>query len=61
MNLIEKINITEVVAVVGLVATLIISVLYDMNELAMSIGSGLIGYIGGNARAAATKKGDNEK
>lgn len=61
MNLIEKINVTEIAAVVGLVAALIISILYDMNELAMSIGSGLIGYIGGNARAAVTKKGDNEK
>lgn len=61
MNLIEKINITEVVAVVGLVATLIISVLHGMDELAMSIGSGLVGYIGGNAKTAVTKRGDNEK
>nr|DAQ57781.1 MAG TPA: hypothetical protein [Caudoviricetes sp.] len=61
MNLIEKINITEVVAVVGLVATLIISVLHGMNELTMSIGSGLVGYIGGNAKTAVTKRGDNEK
>lgn len=61
MNLIEKINITEVVAVVGLVATLIISVLLGMNELTMSIGSGLVGYIGGNAKTAVTKRGDNEK
>lgn len=61
MNLIEKINITEVVAVVGLVATLIISVLHGMNEPTMSIGSGLVGYIGGNAKTAVTKRGDNEK
>lgn len=61
MNLIEKINITEVVAVVGLVATLIISVLHGKNEFAMSIGSGLVGYIGGNAKTAVTKRGDNEK
>lgn len=57
--MIEKISISDVLTIVGLVAALIMSIFYGMNELAMSIASGLLGYIGGNIKTATTRKGDN--
>lgn len=59
--MIEKISISDVLTIVGLVAALIMSIFYDMNELAMSIASGLLGYIGGNIKTATTNKKESEK
>ena len=57
--MIEKINISDCLVIIGLVTALIMAIFYGMNELAMSIASGLLGYIGGNIKtAAATKKED---
>lgn len=58
--MIDKINIVDLTVIIGLVAALILAIFYEQNELAMSIASGLLGYIGGNIKTAATtKKGDN--
>lgn len=60
MPMIDKINIVDLTVIIGLVAALILAIFYEQNELAMSIASGLLGYIGGNIKTAATtKKGDN--
>lgn len=59
MKVIEKINITDLAVIIGLVTALILAIFYGLNELAMSIASGLLGYIGGNIKTATTKKGDN--
>lgn len=56
--MIEKINITDLAVIIGLVSALILAIFYGLNELAMSIASGLLGYIGGNIKSA-TKKGDD--
>ena len=56
--MIEKINIPDVLTVAGLLAALIMSIFYGMNELAMSIASGLLGYIGGSVKTA--RGGDNK-
>ena len=45
--MIEKISIREVLTILILGAVNIMSVLYGYNELAMSISSGLVGYLGG--------------
>ena len=37
---------SEAIVVVGLVTALLTSIGMEMNELAMSIASGLVGYIG---------------
>nr|DAZ37449.1 MAG TPA: hypothetical protein [Caudoviricetes sp.] len=58
--MIEKINVPDVLTVAGLLVALIMSIFYGMNELAMSIASGLLGYIGGNIKTAATKKEDQK-
>lgn len=60
MPVIEKINIPDCLVIIGLITALILAIFYGFNELAMSIASGLLGYIGGNIKTAATtKKGDN--
>ena len=45
--MIEKISIREVLTILVLGAGNIMAVLYGYNELAMSISSGLVGYLGG--------------
>lgn len=54
--MIEKINVPDVLTVAGLLVALIMSIFYGMNELAMSIASGLLGYIGGNIKTATTNR-----
>ena len=48
--MIEKINVPDVIVVVALSVALIISIYDGLNELSMSIASGLLGYIGGAAK-----------
>ena len=45
----EKVNIPDCIVIIGLVMALILAIFYALNELAMSIASGLLGYIGGHA------------
>lgn len=54
----EKVNIADCLVIIGLVTALILAIFYALNELAMSIASGLLGYIGGNIKTATTKKED---
>ena len=57
----EKINIADVIVIIGLVTALMLAIFYAMNELAMSIASGLLGYIGGSVKSAAVNKKDGDK
>lgn len=56
--MINKINVADYLVIIGLVTALVLAIFYDQNELAMSIASGLLGYIGGNIKIATTKKED---
>lgn len=56
----EKINIVDLSVIIVLGAALILAVFYAMNELAMSIASGLLGYIGGNVKATINRRGDDK-
>lgn len=56
----EKVNIPDCLVIIGLVTALVLAIFYDQNELAMSIASGLLGYIGGNIKTATTKKEDQK-
>lgn len=56
--MIDKINIVDLTVIIGLVVALVLAIFYDQNELAMSIASGLLGYIGGNIKTTTTKKED---
>lgn len=46
--MVDKINIADLVVITGLVTGLVMAILFSLNELAMSIASGLLGYIGGS-------------
>ena len=59
MNLqFNKIDISYLIVVIGLVVSLILSIFYGLNELSMSIASGLLGYIGGSAVSSKTNNKD---
>jgi hypothetical protein len=59
--LIEKINIADCMVIAALAIALIMAIFYGLNELAMSIASGLLGYIGGSVKHAANDKSEEEK
>lgn len=54
--MIDKVNIVDLAVIIGLVVALILAIFYEQNELAMSIASGLLGYIGGSVKT--TRGGD---
>ena len=54
----EKVNIADCLVIIGLVTALILAIFYALNELAMSIASGLLGYIGGTVKSETTRKDD---
>ena len=56
--MIYKINVTDLLVVIALSAALILSIFKGLNELSMSIGSGLLGYIGGAGKHTYSKKGE---
>lgn len=57
----EKVNIPDCIVIIGLVMALILAIFYTLNELAMSIASGLLGYIGGTAKSAVHQKGEEKQ
>ena len=57
----EKVNIPDCLVIIGLVTALIMAIFYSMNELAMSIASGLLGYIGGTVKSATQTKGEEKR
>lgn len=58
---VDKINITDCIVVIGLVIALIMTIFYGLNELSMSIASGLLGYIGGNVKSTMQTKGEDKR
>lgn len=60
MSLFEKVNIPDCLVIIGLVTALIMAIFYNLNELAMSIASGLLGYIGGTVKSAANQKEEDK-
>ena len=60
MSLFEKVNIPDCLVIIGLVTALIMAIFYNLNELAMSIASGLLDYIVGTVKSAANQKGEDK-
>ena len=56
----EKINIADCIVIIGLITALVMAIFYGLNELAMSIASGLLGYIGGNVKSTINRRGDDK-
>lgn len=46
----EKVDIENILVILALGLSLILAILHGMDNLAMSIGSGLLGYIGGTIK-----------
>lgn len=61
MSLFEKVNISDCLVIIGLVTALIMAIFYNINELAMSIASGLLGYIGGTVKSTVHQKGEDKQ
>ncbi|MGE1061785.1 hypothetical protein NXG27_03975 [Megasphaera paucivorans] len=59
--MIEKINIADCMVIAALAIALIMAIFYGLNELAMSIASGLLGYIGGSVKSTASQKKEEQK
>ena len=57
----EKVYIPDCIVIIGLVTALILAIFYTLNELAMSIASGLLGYIGGTVKSAVHQKGEEKQ
>ena len=60
MPVIDKINVPDCLVIIGLVTALILAIFYSMNELAMSIASGLLGYNGRTVKSD-TSKGEEKR
>lgn len=58
--MVDKINIADLVVITGLVTGLVMAILFGLNELAMSIASGLLGYIGGSKLPLHKEKEDKK-
>ena len=57
----EKINVADVLVILALSAGFIIAINNNMNELSMSIASGLLGYIGGAAKNIIEQKEEKKE
>lgn len=57
----DKLNLIDAMVIIGLVTALLMAIFYSLNELAMSIASGLLGYIGGTVKSAAHQKGEEKQ
>ena len=53
---VDKVNIGDLVVILALSITMFASVWFGMNELSMSIASGLLGYIGGTTKHISTNR-----
>lgn len=58
---IDKVNVADLVVITGLVAALVMAILFSLNELAMSIASGLLDYIGGAKTAVHKSERSDEQ
>ena len=46
----DKVNIADMIVIIALSIALFVAINSNLNELSMSIASGLLGYIGGSAK-----------
>lgn len=58
---IDRINIADLMVIAGLVISLVMAILFNLNELSMSIASGLLGYIGGAKTAIHKSERSDEQ
>lgn len=54
----EKIDLENILVIIALSVSLVMAIFYGLDNLAMSIVTGLLGYIGGTVKSTAQKGGD---
>lgn len=54
----EKIDIENILVIIALSVSLIMAIFYGLDNLAMSIVTGLLGYIGGTIKSSPKGGGD---
>lgn len=54
----EKIDLENIFVIIALSASLVMAIFYGLDNLAMSIVTGLLGYIGGTVKSG--KEGDKD-
>ena len=57
----EKLDIVNLVVVIGLVIALITAIFYMNNELSTTISAGLLGYLGGFVKVGTSITKNNSK
>lgn len=55
----EKIDIENILVIIALSASLVMAIFYGLDNLAMSIVTGLLGYIGGTIKGGNVTNGKN--
>lgn len=56
----EKIDLENILVIIALSVSLVMAIFYGLDNLAMSIVTGLLGYIGGTVKSTAPKEGDKD-
>lgn len=56
----EKIDLENILVIIALSVSLVMAIFYGLDNLAMSIVTGLLGYIGGTVKNTAPKGGDKD-
>lgn len=56
----EKIDLENILVIIALSVSLVMAIFYGLDNLAMSIVTGLLGYIGGTVKSPASKGGDKD-
>lgn len=54
----EKVDLENILVIIALSVSLVMAIFYGLDNLAMSIVTGLFGYIGGTVKSTAQKGGD---
>lgn len=55
----EKIDLENIMVIIALSVSLVMAIFYSMDNLAMSIVTGLLGYIGGTIKGGDGTNGKN--
>lgn len=56
----EKLDIINLVVVIGLVVALVTAIFYNLTELSTTISAGLLGYLGGFIKVGSTNKNNTK-
>lgn len=56
----EKVDLENILVIIALSVSLVMAIFYGLDNLAMSIVTGLLGYIGGSVKNTPSKGGETK-